>query len=232
MIKVIILKHSKIFYFFGLLAIQSIYLTYLINKETISVFGTNDDALMALLVKKEITGSIETNIVFVKPLLSWVMAMLQTYFEEVYIYSLLLILLVILSLSIVYSIIFSQTKKIINKFLILVIFYIQTFTFLKWFFINPTYTGASIIIAFSFISIFLLINKYNIKSDMFNIVGLTFCMATTYLIREEAMLILIWFSIAILIVNYKQINKNIVLLIRCLYFFSIIIICNLAFENN
>lgn len=225
-------KHIKFFYFISFFSIQSLYISYLISKKTISVFGTNDDALMALLLKNAISGNIDTKIIFIKPILSWVLGIFQAYLIDIYIYSFALIFFVILSTSLVFTIFMDESKKIIIKLLIILIFYTQTVVFLKWFFINPTYTGASLISVFSFLSILTFINIRNLESDLFKTSSLTICLSSAYLVREESLFILLWFSTAILLINYKKIQVNIKLFIKCVFILIFIIISNLVLENK
>ena len=108
-----------------------ILLIYLIKINTVSIFGTNDDALMALLVKNSITGQEDPRIIFIKPLLSSLMTTLQPFFPTTFIYTYILFAIVIISISLVYSILFLESKSFISKSLIVLIFLIQTTTFLK-----------------------------------------------------------------------------------------------------
>lgn len=226
------LKKNVFINFLIFFAIQIAYTYYLIKIDTVSIFGTNDDALMALLVKNSITGQEDPRIIFIKPLLSSLMTTLQPFFPTTFIYTFILFAIVIISISLVYSILFLESKSFISKSLIVLIFLIQTTTFLKWFYINPTYTGASIISSFCFVALMILINRLNSKIGFNNIFALIFCISCTYLIREESLFILVWFIIPILFLNKKNLLLNIRILIKCLFALILFIIINIIFENH
>jgi len=110
-----------------------------------AIYGTNDDALIASISGGQVTGSPEGHLVFINPLISFPIAWLQMIFGQLSIYTLFLTFSATISFSLIFGLIIIQKDlSKFNKAVILIFWNLSMVTFVSWFALAPTYTGASL----------------------------------------------------------------------------------------
>ena len=195
-----------------------------------AVYGTNDDALLASISGGQLTGAPDGHLVFINPLISFPISWLQIVFDQLNIFTLFLTFSATISFALLFGLIGIQ-KQLNNlyEFIICAFWILSMMTFISWFALAPTYTGASIFLAGTSASFSYMYFSKNqkLKDDntvlLLSVILITFFLST--LIRRESMFIFIFFLIIILITkikDFKVLSRKIVILFGlCLLLFSI-----------
>ena len=123
--------------------ILEIFLIFWLYRYKIATFGTNDDALISNIFNGYFGAQYQNNLIFVQPIIAIILKIFQKTLENINLYSHFLLLTVILSYSSIFAHIV-QAKNKWTKYLTFILFSLFTLTFITWFSINPTYTGASL----------------------------------------------------------------------------------------
>jgi len=176
-----------------------------------AVYGTNDDALLASISGGQLTGVPDGHLVFINPLISFPISWLQVIFDQFNIFSLFLIFSATISFALLFGLIGIQNQlNNLYKFIICTFWILSMVTFISWFALAPTYTGASIFLvgtSASFTYIYLSHNQKfkNTNSRLFLSIGLvTFFLSI--LIRRESIFIFLFFLVIILISKIKNLQ--------------------------
>ena len=202
-----------------------------------AIYGTNDDALIASISGGQVTGSPEGHLVFINPLISFPIAWLQMIFGQLNIYTLFLTFSTTISFSLVFGLIVIQNQlSKFNKVVILIFWNLSMVTFISWFALAPTYTGASLFLIGSSVAFALLyLNQNNLDDRARTKFYLSLCLGTfllAILIRRESFYIFLFFLIIILApkINYLNVlvKKIVILVSSCL----VLILINLGIERT
>jgi hypothetical protein len=176
-----------------------------------AVYGTNDDALLASISGGQLTGVPDGHLVFINPLISFPISWLQVIFDQFNIFSLFLIFSATISFALLFGLIGIQNQlNNLYKLIICSFWILSMFTFISWFALAPTYTGASIFLvgaSASFTYMYLSHNKKfkNTNSRLLLSMGLvTFFLSI--LIRRESIFIFLFFLVIVLISKIKKIK--------------------------
>jgi len=176
-----------------------------------AVYGTNDDALIASISSGQLTGSPEGHLVFINPLLSFPIAWLQSFLSNLNIYTLSLLLFVTLSFSLILALIMVQNNLRLESKIILSIFWLlSTVTFVSWYTLAPTYTAASLFMSgtSSCFAYYYFSQKFNrIESKVALVLSLVTSMISLS-IRRESFYLYIFFLLIIIVVQYRNIQKQ------------------------
>jgi len=145
-------------------------------------FGTTDDNNLSGFISGSYTGNSEERLIFIQPVLAKLFHYIQLIFPSIEIYSWVLLIITILSLSFLLSIIAykEEFKSIFN-----ILMYLSVLPLLIWFTISPTYTAAALITALcSLLSHVLIISCFMESKVMyiFSILLMTFA----FLLRPES----------------------------------------------
>jgi hypothetical protein len=186
-----------------------------------AVYGTNDDALLASISGGQLTGAPDGHLVFVNPLISFPISWLQVVFDQFNIFSLFLTLSATISFALLFGLISIQNQlNNLYKLVIYSFWILSMVTFISWFALAPTYTGASIFLAgtsASFTYMYLYHNqkfKNTNSALLLTMVLMTFFLSI--LIRRESIFIFLFFLVIILISkikNLKYLTKKMVILL-------------------
>jgi hypothetical protein len=142
-------------------------------------YGTTDDYILSTFVSGEYTGNLERRLIFIQPLVGFIMNIFQKLFFQINIYSLFLLLLVILVFSIYLTIITLNNKLILINYSLVI-------CLITWFTLRPTYTAASILlIMFSISTILMRIEQKSSKNSILLII-LSLLLSIGILIRIES----------------------------------------------
>ena len=110
-----------------------------------AVFGTNDDALIASISNGQLTGEPNGYLIFLNPLISFPIAWLQQIIPNANVYVYFLTFVVTLCFSVIFGFINSEKNIYIkNKIILSTLWALSSITFISWFALSPTYTGASL----------------------------------------------------------------------------------------
>jgi len=227
-------KTFAIWTIFGELA-QIAYLYFFVPVSKVAVYGTNDDALISSISNGQLTGNPNGHLVFLNPLISYPISWLQHFNNDINLYVYFLTFVVTIAFSTILGLI--QIKNQIsfqNRVISLLLWSLSSGTFVSWFSLSPTYTGASIFaagasacIAYVFLS-----NEVNpMKGKYFLLVSYLIFFFTSISIRLESLYIVIFFLLIVIIPKYffSQINFKKFLIIA---FSSILILLtNIAGER-
>jgi hypothetical protein len=177
-----------------------------------AVYGTNDDALIASISSGQLTGSPEGHLVFINPLLSFPIAWLQSFLSNINIYTLSLLLFVTLSFSLILALIMVQNNLRLESKIILSIFWLlSTVTFVSWYTLAPTYTAASLFMSgtsscFAYYYFSQTINRIESRVALvLSVITLLISLS----IRRESFYLYIFFLLIIIVVQYKNIQKQV-----------------------
>jgi hypothetical protein len=185
-----------------------------------AVYGTNDDALLASISGGQLTGAPDGYLVFINPLIGFPISWLQIVFDQLNIFTLFLTFSATISFALLFGLIGIQ-KQLNNlyKLIICAFWILSMMTFISWFALAPTYTGASIFLAGTSASFSYIYFSKNQKLKENNTVLLLSMILITFflsiLIRRESMFIFLFFLIIILITkikDFKVLSRKIVIL--------------------
>jgi hypothetical protein len=202
-----------------------------------AIYGTNDDALIASISGGQVTGSPEGHLVFINPLISFPIAWLQIIFGQLNIYTLFLTFSATISFSLIFGLIIVQNYlSKFNKAVMLIFWNLSMVTFVSWFALAPTYTGASLFLIGSSVGFALLyLDQNNLDDRARSKFYLSLCLGTFFLailIRRESFYIFLFFLIIILAPKINSLNvlvKKIVILVSsCL----VLILINFGIERT
>jgi hypothetical protein len=140
-------KSFAIWTIFGELA-QIAYLYFLLPIAKVAVYGTNDDALISSISNGQLTGNPNGHLIFLNPLISYPISWLQQFNNDINLYIYFLTFVVTISFATVLGLI--QIKHHLSfqtRVISLILWSLSSVTFISWFSLSPTYTGASIFAA-------------------------------------------------------------------------------------
>jgi len=152
-------------------------------------YGTNDDSLISNIFHGYFGDEYKINLVFIQPLLVLVLEFFENFVSNVNLYGHFLLFTAIASYSSIFThLLFLKSK--FTKFVSIWIFILFSLTFITWFSINPTYTGASLF-AVGASAFHLLSAVHNIEKNyklFLTFLGTGF-LSLGYLIRKESIFI-------------------------------------------
>ena len=216
-------------------AVQIAYLYFVLPLPKFAVYGTNDDAIISSISNGQLTGNPDSHLIFLNPIISFPISWLQQFSSQINLYIYFLTFVVTLSFSTVFGL--TQIQGIIsfkNRAITFVLWALSCVTFVSWFSLSPTYTGASIFAAGAsacFASVYLS-NEVRDKKDEYLLLVCYFLLFFTSIsIRLESLYIVMFFLLIVLIPKYliSQMNFRNFLIIAFSSF--LIILSNLAAEK-
>lgn len=217
-------------------AFQVLFIWFYLPIRESAIYGTNDDALIASISGGQITGMPDGHLIFINPLISFPISWLQIIFGQSSVYSLFLTFSATLSFSLIFGLIVIQNQLTkIYKTTMVIFWILSMITFISWFALAPTYTGASIFLigassgfALKYLNQHKEISNIESKLLLFN------CLITFFLsilIRRESFFIFLFFVIIILIPKIRDfealIKKIVILMGSCLT----LILINIGIEK-
>ena len=185
---VVFLLYSTIVEIFQLSA-----LIFWVFKKRVSIYGTNDDALISSIASGNLTGTPDAHLIFLQPLISYPIILLENVLDNYSGYSIFLLFCVTISFTLVIVNIYIENK--INWLFFTLIAFLNI-VFISWFSLNPTYTGASIFSAGAASSLLILLmkNSQSPNRSIF-IMSTTFLVILSYSIRIEGLYIFLVFTL-------------------------------------
>ena len=227
-------KSFAIWTIFGELA-QIAYLYFLLPIAKVAVYGTNDDALISSISNGQLTGNPNGHLIFLNPLISYPISWLQQFNNDINLYIYFLTFVVTISFATVLGLI--QIKHHLSfqtRVISLILWSLSSATFISWFSLSPTYTGASIFAAGAsacFASVYLSNEVRDKKDEYLLLVCFFMLFFASISIRLESLYIVMFFLLIVLIPKYlfSQMNFRNLLIIAFSSF--LIILSNLAAEK-
>jgi len=152
------------------------------------VFGTTDDNILSGMVSGSYTNENESKLIFIRPLVGFVMVFGQKIFTIFQFYSVFLLALVIITFSIFGNILIKRSEMKFNNNILNLFWIGISAPIIIWFTLAPTYTATSIIVTgLSTMTISLLIfDKKKTRNIVLILVSSIFSLG--YLIRPEGAL--------------------------------------------
>ena len=201
----------------------------------VAVYGTNDDALISSISNGQLTGNPNGHLIFLNPLISYPISWLQQFNYDINLYIYFLTFVVTISFATILGLI--QIKHHLSfqsRVISLILWSLSSVTFISWFSLSPTYTGASIFAAGAsvcFVSVYLSSELKHKKDEYLLLVCYFLLFFTSISIRLESLYIVMFFLLIILIPKYlfSQMNFRNFLIIAFSSF--LIILSNLAAEK-
>ena len=199
------------------------------------IYGTTDDNILSGLVSGTYTGERETRLIFIRPIIGYFMFVGQTITPGFQFYSIFLLILIIVAIS-MYGNILSRSVKSRKAQLILNLFwFILAVPTVIWFTLTPTYTATSIIVtSFSLLSLTVLITSKDIFSK-YEVFFTSLLLSLGLLIRPEGALgtlILISPTIIYFVYQKKYIDKKLISYAILIVMIFIAIDLNLQSKGN
>ena len=199
------------------------------------IYGTTDDNILSGLVSGTYTGERETRLIFIRPIIGYFMFVGQTLTPGFQFYSVFLLILIIVAIS-MYGNILSRSVKSRKAQLILNLFwFILAVPTVIWFTLTPTYTATSIIVtSFSLLSLTVLITSKDTFSK-YEVFFTSLLLSLGLLIRPEGALgalILISPTIIYFIYQKKYIDKKLISYAILIVMIFIAIDLNLQSKGN
>jgi hypothetical protein len=199
------------------------------------IYGTTDDNILSGLVSGTYTGERETRLIFIRPIIGYFMFVGQTITPGFQFYSIFLLILIIVAIS-MYGNILSRSVKSRKAQLILNLFwFILAVPTVIWFTLTPTYTATSIIVtSFSLLSLTVLITSKDIFSN-YEVFFTSLLLSLGLLIRPEGALgalILISPTIIYFVYQKKYIDKKLISYAILIVMIFIAIDLNLQSKGN
>lgn len=231
------MKTLKTFAIWTILAesVQIAYLYFLIPISKVAVYGTNDDALISSISNGQLTGNPNGHLIFLNPLISFPISWLQQFNYDINLYIYFLTFVVTISFATILGLI--QIKHQISfqsRVLSFILWSLSSVTFISWFSLSPTYTGASIFAAGASVcfAYMYLSNEVRDKKDEYLLLVCYFILFFASIsIRLESLYIVVFFLLIVLIPKYlfSQMNfRNFLIIAFCSF---LIILSNLAAEK-
>ena len=214
--------------------IISLFVFLWLFKSKIAVYGTNDDELMASILNGRYGQNFQQNLVFIQPFITYPLSFLQNNFPNVNVYSIFLLITVIICYSAIFTSL-TLFKPFIIKLIVIFFFTLYGITFISWFAINPTYTGASIFAIST--AVYFLIDTIAIKNhnNVLNFVLTNVFFIFGFFIRKESIYIFLLLSLPLVsLYLYRNKFKNLQIkkYIISIFFILILILLNLFLYKN
>ena len=150
------------------------------------VFGTTDDNILAGFVDGSYTGERESKLIFISPLIGFILYITQGLLPNLGVYSLFLILILILSLTNFGALLRIYSKSDISKKVLDTSWLVLSIPIIMWFTLRPTYTSASMLITLiNLLSLAVLIFSEYRKNLYLNTILSTILLSIGFLIRPE-----------------------------------------------
>ena len=172
----------------------------------VAVFGTNDDALISSISNGQLTGNPNGHLIFLNPLISFPISWLQQLNNDINLYIYFLTFVVTISFATVLALL--QIKNSVsfqNRVISLILWSLSSVTFISWFSLSPTYTGASIFAAGAsacFANMYLSDDSTIEKKKYFLLVTFLILFFISISIRLESLYIIVFFLLIVLIPKY------------------------------
>jgi hypothetical protein len=201
----------KVFKTFAIWAIfaeagQIAYLSFVLPLTKFAVYGTNDDALISSISNGQLAGNPDGHLIFLNPIISFPISWLQHFSSQVNLYIYFLTFVVTLSFSTILGLTQIQGNiSLKNRVITIVLWALSCITFVSWFSLSPTYTGASIFAAGASVCfVFMYLSNEKKKDPIKNISFFLFLIMffTSVSIRLESFYIFIFFVVILLIPKY------------------------------
>ena len=109
------------------------------------IYGTTDDSILAGFVDGSYTGEREKNLIFIRPIIGYILNPIQNIFPSYGVYAIFLLLILITSFSIFGTVVNGRIHQKHTALSSEVLWIIISSTTTVWFTLNPTYTAVSII---------------------------------------------------------------------------------------
>ena len=172
----------------------------------VAVYGTNDDALISSISNGQLTGNPNGHLIFLNPLISFPRSWLQQLNNDINLYIYFLTFVVTISFATVLALLqIKHSVSLQNRVISLVLWSLSSVTFISWFSLSPTYTGASIFaagasacFAFMYLSSDLTVEKN--KHLLIVVFLILFFISIS--IRLESLYIIVFFLLIVLIPKY------------------------------
>ena len=172
----------------------------------VAVYGTNDDALISSISNGQLTGNPNGHLIFLNPLISFPISWLQQLNNDINLYIYFLTFVVTISFATVLALLqIKHSVSLQNRVISLVLWSLSSVTFISWFSLSPTYTGASIFaagasacFAFMYLSSDLTVEKN--KHLLIVVFLILFFISIS--IRLESLYIIVFFLLIVLIPKY------------------------------
>lgn len=187
-------------------AVQIAYLYFVLPIPKFAVYGTNDDAIISSISNGQLTGNPDGHLIFLNPIISFPISWLQHFSSQINLYIYFLTFVVTLSFSTVFGL--TQIRGNIsfkNRAISFALWALSCVTFVSWFSLSPTYTGASLFAAGASVCFVFMYLSYEKKQDPIkNISFFLFLIMffTSVSIRLESFYIFIFFVVILLIPKY------------------------------
>ena len=201
----------------------------------LAIFGTNDDELMSSILNGAFGENFRSNLIFIQPILTYPLSYLQSLITSFNLYSIFLVEVVIFSYSAILASFYIFKNKLVRT-IITILFTLYGITFISWFSINPTYTGASLYsigTAAYFLFLMSVDKKVNTKLNL-SLISLFLLLG--FFIRKESLFIFFLISIPITsLYLYKNKGKNINIKAVLITIFSISLLItfnSVIFKNS
>jgi hypothetical protein len=150
------------------------------------VFGTTDDNILAGFVDGSYTGERESKLIFIRPLIGFILYSTQGLILNLGVYSLFLVLNLILSLANFGAIIRIYSKNDVSRKVLDTSWLALSILITTWFTLGPTYTSAAMLITLiSLLSLTVLIFSEHRKNLYLNTFFSTVLLSLGFLIRPE-----------------------------------------------
>ena len=172
----------------------------------VAVYGTNDDALISSISNGQLTGNPNGHLIFLNPLISFPISWLQQLNNDINLYIYFLTFVVTISFATVLALLqIKHSVSFQNRVISLILWSLSSVTFISWFSLSPTYTGASIFAAgasacftFMYLSSDLTVEKN--KNLLLVVFLILFFISIS--IRLESLYIFVFFLLIVLIPKY------------------------------
>jgi hypothetical protein len=188
------------------------------------VFGTTDDNILAGFVDGSYTGERESKLIFIRPLIGFILHITQGLLPNLGVYSLFLTLTLITSVANIGVLTSIYSKNDVSRKVIDTSWLTLSIPITTWFTLVPTYTSASMLVTLiSSLSLMMLIFSEQRKSLYLNTIFSTILLSIGLLIRPEGGIgiILITIPVTVLILLQKRYINFARLLISLIGFFMI-----------
>lgn len=184
--------------------VQIAYLYFVMPLSKFAVYGTNDDALISSISNGQLTGKPDGHLIFLNPLISYPISWLQQIFQNINLYVFFLTFVVTFSFATVLAI--TQIQKNISnqsRFIAILLWSLSCVTFISWFALSPTYTGASIFAAGASVCFaFIFLANENVQGNKIYLILFIVLFFTSISIRLESIYIFIFFLTLIIIPKF------------------------------
>jgi len=193
----------------------------------LAIYGTNDDEFMSSILNGAFGENFRSHLIFIQPVLTYPLSYIQNLIPSFNLYPFFLVEVVILSYSAILTSFFIFKNKLVRT-VMTIFFGLYGITFISWFSINPTYTGASLFsigAAAYFLYLISFDKKENTKLNLFLI---SLFILLGFFIRKESLFIflLIAFPITSLYL-FKNKGKNLNVKAFLITIFSITLVITL-----